>query len=423
MPLYIIYLVLTPVLWGLTLLAGAFNKKIRTRLLQQSSVRRKALANVRRDRGSRTLILFHAASAGEFEQLKPVLARVDRERYFILQTFYSPTIFSEEQDSRYFDAVCYQPFDFPWSVSRFFRDFEPRTYVITRHDIWPNHVFFARRRGIRVYLINANMYGSSSRLKWPMLGFNKWLFGSFDMIMTGSESLRTNLSVLVAPERVEVTGDTRFDRIVERKTERKEAHLPEEMLETENIILGSISGSDHDVVFGGLAMRYENGDASLKEKGHRLIIVPHEVDERELASVEERCRKIGLTVQRYSAMNGGLVSRTVLVDAVGILADLYAYAKLAYVGGGFGAGVHSVTEPAVHGAVVSFGPSISILDEAVALHESGIGSMVRSPEEFSEFLSLLSKADELRTLSKRTLEFVEESRGAADRVLSTILSE
>ena len=423
MPLYIIYLVLTPVLWGLTLLAGAFNMKIRTRLLQQSSVRRKALANVRRDRGPRTLILFHAASAGEFEQLKPVLARVDRERYFILQTFYSPTIFSEEQDSRYFDAVCYQPFDFPWSVSRFFRDFEPRTYVITRHDIWPNHVFFARRRGIRVYLINANMYGSSSRLKWPMLGFNKWLFGSFDMIMTGSESLRTNLSVLVAPERVEVTGDTRFDRIVERKTERKEAHLPEEMLETENIILGSISGSDHDVVFGGLAMRYENGDASLKEKGHRLIIVPHEVDERELASVEERCRKIGLTVQRYSAMNGGLVSRTVLVDAVGILADLYAYAKLAYVGGGFGAGVHSVTEPAVHGAVVSFGPSISILDEAVALHESGIGSMVRSPEEFSEFLSLLSKTDELCALSKRTLEFVEESRGAADRVLSTILSE
>lgn len=423
MPLYISYLVLMPVLWVITLLAGAFNKKIRTRLLQQSSVRRKALAKVRRDRGSRTLILFHAASAGEFEQLKPVLTRIDRDRYFILQTFYSPTIFSEEQDSDYFDAVCYQPFDFPWSVSRFFRDFEPRTYVITRHDVWPNHVFFARRRGIRVYLINANMYGSSSRLKWPMLGINKWLFGNFDMIMTGSESLRTSLSRLVAPEKVTVTGDTRFDRIVERKTQQKEVHLPEEMHETENIILGSISRSDHDVVFGGLAMRYEGGDASLKEMGHRLIIVPHEVSQTELANVEERCRRIGLTVQRYSAMNGGLVSSTVLVDAVGILADLYAYAKLGYVGGGFGAGVHSVTEPAVYGVVVSFGPSISILDEAVALHESRIGCMVRSPEEFSEFLSLLSKTDELRTLSGRMLAFVEESCGAADRVLSTILSE
>jgi len=421
MPLYVIYLVLTPVLWVVTLLAGAFNKKIRTRLLQQTPARRKALAKVRRDRGSRTLILFHAASAGEFEQLKPVLARIDRDRYFILQTFYSPTIFSEEQDSDYFDAVCYQPFDFPWSVSRFFRDFEPRTYVITRHDIWPNHVFFARRRGIRVYLINANMYEGSARLKWPLRGFNRWLFGNFDMIMTGSESLRTNLSKLVAPEHIVVTGDTRFDRIVERKTERKEVRFPEEMLETENIILGSISASDHDVVFGGLAMRYENGDASLEQRGHRLIIVPHEVDERELANVEERCRKMGLAVQRYSAMNGGLVSRTVLVDAVGILADLYAYAKLAYVGGGFGAGVHSVTEPAVYGVAVSFGPGISILDEAVALHESGIGSVVRSPEEFSEFLSLLSKTDELRALSSRTLKFVEESCGAADRVLSAIL--
>jgi len=423
MPLYITYLVLMPVLWVLTLLAGALNRKIRTRLLQQSSVRRKALAKVRRDRGARTLILFHAASAGEFEQLKPVLARIDRERYFILQTFYSPTIFSEEQDSDYFDAVCYQPFDFPWSVSRFFRDFEPRTYVITRHDIWPNHVFFARRMGIRTYLINANMYASSGRLKWPILGFNKWLFGNFDMIMTGSESLRTSLSLLVDPEQVAVTGDTRFDRIVERKTGQREMHLPEEMLETENVILGSISASDHDVVFGGLAMRYEGGDASLEERGHRLIIVPHEVSERELANVEQRCGEIGLTVQRYSALNDGLVSRTVLVDVVGVLADLYAYAKLAYVGGGFGAGVHSVTEPAVYGAVVSFGPSISILDEAVALHESGIGSMVRSPEEFSEFLSLLSKADELRALSKRTLEFVEESCGAADRVLCIILSE
>ena len=423
MPLYITYLVLMPVLCVVTLLAGAFNKKVRTRLLQQGAARRKALAKVRRDRGSRTLILFHAASAGEFEQLKPVLARIDRDRYFILQTFYSPTIFSEEQDSDYFDAVCYQPFDFPWAVNRFFRDFAPRTYVITRHDIWPNHVFFARRMGIRVHLINANMYESSARLKWPVLGFNKWLFGNFDMIMTGSESLRTNLSGLVAPEQVVVTGDTRFDRIVERKAEHKEMHLPEEMLETENIILGSISGSDHDVVFGGLAMRYEEGDASLKERGHRLIIVPHEVDERELASIEQRCEKIGLTVQRYSDLNGGLVSRTVLVDTVGILADLYAYAKLAYVGGGFGAGVHSVTEPAVYGVVVSFGSSISILDEAVALYESRIGSMVRSPEEFSEFLSLLSKADELRALSSRTLEFVEQSRGAADRVLSTILSE
>lgn len=421
MPLYVVYLVLMPVLWVFTLVACAFNSKIRARMLQQSSARREALARVRQGLGSRTLILFHAASAGEFEQLKPVLARIDRDRFYILQTFYSPTIFSEEKDSEYFDAVCYQPFDFPWSVHRFFRDFKPRIYVITRHDIWPNHVFFAKRRGMKVYLINANLYGSSARLKWPLHGFNKWLFGHFDMILTGSENLRTNLARLVAPERIAVTGDTRFDRIVERRAEQKKAHLPEEVRETDNIVLGSIGKPDHDVVFGGLAMRYERGDASLEELGHRLIIVPHEVGERELAVVEQRCRKIGLSVQRYSSLNGGPVSRTVLVDVVGILADLYAYAKLAYVGGGFGAGVHSVTEPAVYGTVVSFGPGISILDEALALHESGIGSLVRTPGEFSEFLSLLSKTDELHTLSDRTLQFVEESRGATDRVLSIVL--
>ncbi len=421
MPLYIVYVLLAPLLWALLPLAALFNGKIRTRLLEQASVRRAALARVRGNKGTRTLLLFHAASAGEFEQLKPVLGRIDRSRFFILQTFYSPTIYSKEKGSDLFDAVCYQPFDFPWSVRAFFREFRPRSYVITRHDVWPTHVLVAKRSGVRVCLINANMYEGSLRASWPLRGFNRWLFGNLDTITTGSDRLRAELSKLVSPERVEVTGDTRFDRVLERKAANTTPHFPERMRETRNILLGSILKSDHEVVFGGLAMRYGKGDASLAEAGHRLIIVPHEVDARELASVESQCRKIGIEPRLHSSLGKDELARTVIIDAVGSLADLYAYSHLAYVGGGFDAGVHSVIEPAAYGVPVSFGPNIRILDEAIALNRSGAGKMLRAPAEFAEFLSLLSDDDRLRRTSERTLEFVEKSRNAADRVLEIIM--
>lgn len=421
MPLYVVYVLLSPLLWVLLPVAALFSGKIRQRLLEQAAVRRRALAGVRERKGDRTLLLFHAASAGEYEQLKPVLGRIDRKRFFILQTFYSPTIYSKEKGSSLFDAVCYQPFDFPWSVRAFFRQFRPESYVITRHDIWPTHVSVARRLGIRVCLINANMYAGSSRTRWPLRGFNQWLFGNLDTIATGSDRLRDELGKLVPSGRVEVTGDTRFDRVLERKAANTAAHFAAGMRETRNIILGSILKTDHDLVFGGLARRYEKGDASLAEAGHRLIIVPHEIAERELSSIERRCRLIGIEPRRHSALGESELARTVIVDAVGNLADLYAYSDLAYVGGGFEAGVHSVIEPAVYGVPVSFGPNIRILDEAIALHDSGVGRMLRTPAEFAQFLSLLADAEKLRRTSEQTLEFVERSRGAADRVLEIIM--
>jgi len=132
---------------------------------------------------------------------------------------------------------------------------------------------------------------------------------------------------------------------------------------------------------------------------------------------------MGVSVQRYSTVTDRLTAQTIMVDAVGILADLYAYAKLAYVGGGFGPGVHSVIEPAVYGCAISFGPNISILDEAVTMHESNIGRMIHCQEEFSGFLSLLSESDRLYQISENTLEFVRKSGNATDRVHDVILSE
>ena len=160
-------------------------------------------------------------------------------------------------------------------------------------------------------------------------------------------------------------------------------------------------------------------DDTLNEKKHRLIIVPHEVDETTLVQIENQCRKLHLHFVRYSEMENDL-PHTILIDKVGILSDLYGYAELAYIGGGFGTGVHSVIEPAVYGCAVSFGPNIGILDEAVEMHEKGIGIMIKSGDDFHQFLKLLHKEEKLNQIQINTKQFVKEKSRSAQLIINEL---
>ena len=418
--LYLIYLIISPILWIILRILGLFNRKIGQHLQNESKTWLEAFKKIQTSKGDRKLILFHSASAGEFEQLKPILRRIDRKKYFVLQTFFSPTIYEKEKNSNLLDAVCYQPLDFPWSVIRFLIRFNPDIYVITRHDVWPNHIYFSKLFGIKTYLVNGNLYEESNRLRFPLKSFNRWVYNNFDMILTGSERLSQNFQKLVSYNKIIVTGDTRFDQIIERKEKNNHNHFPKEINDSQNIIFGSIIDSDFEIIFDAIQQYYPKGDSSLTKQNNRLIIVPHEIDEKTIIEIESQLNKLNISSQRFTKLSSNLNANVIIIDVVGILADLYAYADIAYIGAGFGAGVHSVIEPAVYGCAVSFGPNIKILDEAISLHKLNIGKMINNASDLSRFFSLLNNSDKLNSLKKSTLQFVKENSKSSDRVMGVI---
>ena len=417
-----LYWLISPILWILLPVFAIFNTKIRHHLLHERSSWKEALVRIQEIGDRRKAVLFHAASAGEFEQLQPILKKVDRSRYFVLLTFFSPTVFLTEKETALADAVCYHPFDFPWSAWFFFRKMEIQYYIITRNDIWPTHLFIAQKLGIITVLINANLYRDNHYTSWYFRLLFKQVFNQFNLILTGSERLKNNLLHLVPHEKVMVTGDSRLDRVIELKAENNNPLLPESFVSSPTLILGSIIPSDYPVIFEGLKKYYSKGNQSLDEKDHRIIIVPHEINKSELQIIENKLDEIGFSWAYYSEKEKFENSRVIIINKIGILANLYKYSDATYVGAGFGAGVHSVIEPFVYNNLVSFGPNYQIVDMAVSLVKNTLATVINNSDDFVQFLILLDNTSKLKIISEKMVNFLAEQKQASNAIIEAIFT-
>jgi 3-deoxy-D-manno-octulosonic-acid transferase len=413
-----LYWLLSPILWILLPLFSIFNPKLRHHWLHQKSTW--LLAGERRkEKGEgKQVVLFHAASTGEFEQLKPILKKINRSKYFILLTFFSPTIFTIEKETALADAVCYHPFDFPWSAKLFFRKFDIQYYIITRNDIWPTHLFIAQYLGVNTVLINANLYRENHYNSWFMGVLLKQVFGQFNLILTGSERLKNNLLNLVPSEKIQVTGDSRLDRVLELKSENNSALLPECFASSHTLILGSIIPTDFPVIFDGFAKYYPKGNQSLEEKGQRIIIVPHEINTSELLVIENKLAEIGFSWAYYSDKEKLQNSRVIIINKIGILANLYKYANAAYVGAGF----DSVWEPAIYENMISFGPNFQIVDMAVSLVIDKLATVINTSDDFVHFLTLLDNPSELKIIGENMVKFLSKQKLASAAIIEAIFT-
>jgi 3-deoxy-D-manno-octulosonic-acid transferase len=419
-----IYFLLTSILSIFVYSYSLFNKKLSSRNKNENTYYNLALAKI--NQNNKKVIWIHAASGGEFEQVIPFLEAIDKSNYFVLLTFMSPTIFNIQKDTDLADAVLYHPFDFYWKAKRFIIDFEPNYYILNRHDIWPHHILIAKDMGVKIAIINFNIHLKSARYFWLFEGFNKHIFNQFDKIYTGTVRLKSAISHFVNEEKIQVTGDTRFNRVIKRKENASSDLLPVKYKNTKNIIFGSIIKSDYDIIFESLNRKYPNGEEDLITQNIGLIVTPHETDKDTITEIEQRLQHNKIHYQLYSKWkneNGNINCSTIIIDTVGILADLYKYARISYVGAGFGAGVHNVLEPAVYGCAVSFGPNIHILDEAIELNENGLGVIVKNSNDFRLFLNLID-SDETYNETKLKLEaFVKNHKCDVDFILNDILNE
>ena len=342
-------------------LAARFDRKLARGLDGRRGLteRLTAWAQASRD-PHRPLVWVHAPSVGEGLQAKPVLEslRAAHPDWQLAYTFFSP---SAERLARTLpaDVIDYLPIDRPREVQAALEALRPAALVFSKLDVWPELTLAAARQGVRLGLISATVAPHSSRLRWPARQWGEKAYRALDRIGTISEEDARRLQLLGARgEAIEVTGDTRYDSVAERAERLDRAREPFARLaatagtETFTIVAGSTWPSDEAVLLPAFA------DLLVQVPQARLVLAPHEPNPDHLAGIAQRMQELKLPRPvRLSQLEHAPAAPVIVVDRVGVLADLYALGDVAFVGGGYHrAGLHSVLEPAVFGVPVVFGP-------------------------------------------------------------------
>tara|TARA_Y100000996_G_scaffold250372_1_gene196926 strand:+ start:72 stop:1304 length:1233 start_codon:yes stop_codon:yes gene_type:complete len=410
MIIHLAYIMLSPFLWLAIYIASFLNKKIRLRMNSYKFLLNNSIVKAKQT--NKEILVFHAASNGELEQLKPIFRLIDRNKYFVMLTISSPSSYNHIP-LNLLDTFSYQAFDFPWTVYNFFKKIKPHKYIITRHDIWPNHLFFSKWFCKDVYLINANLPEKSKRLFPVIRSFYKYIFSFFTCIYTVSESMKTKLTNIIDDDKINVIGDTRLDQI-EYRYENKKMKLP--LFEnSKNILFGSIDEYDIKLIFDYLKIRKNNS---------RLIFVPHEPDEKFIINIERKLKELSIDCVRFSNMTDNLNQDNldaIIIDKVGILADAYQFSSISYIGCGFGKGVHNVMEPAIYGNLICFGPNYQILDEAIELVNEKLAIPINNSNELTKVLDLIFKEDTLEQHKNDLKKFISKKQNISNQILRDIL--
>ena len=407
--------------------AARFDKKLARGLdgRRGLAARLAAWAKAHRD-PKRPLVWMHAPSVGEGLQAKPVLEtlRAEHPDWQLAFTFFSP---SAERLAKNLpvDVADYLPLDRPSDVEAVLDSLRPSALVFSKLDVWPELTLAAARRGVRLGLISATVAPHSSRLRWPTRQWSQPAYGALDRIGTISGDDGKRLEQLGArPEAIAVTGDTRYDSVAERaerldRTREPLLRLGEVGASTFTIVAGSTWPSDEAVLLPAFA------DLLVQLPTARLLLAPHEPNPDHLAGIAQRLHQLKLSRPvRLSQLEHAKPGPVIVVDRVGILADLYALADTAFVGGGFHrAGLHSVLEPAVFGVPIAIGPHWQMSRDAGLLLERGgavaLPNDARHPLH-SQWLVWHHDAEARRKAGAAAKAVVAEGRGASERTTALV---
>lgn len=416
---YIFYnFLVLPVLYTALRVAGLFNKKIRTGILGRKRVYEELILNATSINKNKKLIWFHSSSLGEFEQAKPIIEHLKKDKDVnVLITFFSPSGYINSKKYPYADLISYIPFDTKVNAEKFISITNPTLAIVMRYDVWPNIISAMQKRKIPIYLVDATMRSNSPR-KFPIIkSFHKILFSKITNILTVSASdTKEFMDFGFDNTKVKVVGDTRFDRVYQRSLEAKNKKLiSETILAGKKIfVAGSTWEQDEEIIFPSFLklIKYFNNAI--------MIIAPHEPTILHLEKIENEFAGKIKTI-RFSHLNNYKDEKIIIVDSIGILLTLYTYANVAYVGGGFKQNIHNVLEAAVYGTPVLFGPKIENSQEAKKLFEIGGGIVVNNKKQLYKNLRKLLADDKLRhNAGKIASSYVKSNIGATEKILSEI---
>lgn len=356
-------------------------------------------------------VWFHAASLGEFEQGRPLMERLRREHpeKRILLTFFSPSGYEVRKDYAGADLVCYLPFDTPLNARRFVRLVQPEKAFFIKYEFWHHYIDELHRAGVPVYSVSSIFRNDQIFFRPYGRGYARVLH-HFNHFFVQNEASRRLLNSLGVTQ-VSVTGDTRFDRVIDIRNQAKSLPLAAALTgDSRTIVAGSTWPLDEEIL-----IPYFNRHPELK-----LIIAPHEVNEERLRSIEQRLKRPAL---RYSQATpeSSAQADCLIIDGYGLLSSLYRYATLAYVGGGFGVGIHNVPEAAVYGVPVFFGPNNQRFREARDLINEGGSFEVTSADDFqAQADRLLADERALAKSGQAAGDYIRRNSGATEAIFREV---
>ncbi len=351
----------------------------------------------------RPVLWMHVASLGEFEQGRPVLEGFRRQfpAGWVVLSFFSPSGYEVRKNYPHADVVCYLPLDTRRNACDFLERIRPDIAVFVKYDLWANYLFELRRRGTPALLIAA-LFRPEQPFFRPWGGLWRQMLGCFSHVFTQNEASAA-LARRLGLTAVSVAGDTRVDRVLQLAQDASPLERPP--FEAD-VIAGSTWPADEDLLLAVI---------HTPELAHwRWIIAPHEPSEQHVRRLTERLQR---PWARYSQWDGQTAVDVLVIDSVGLLGRLYRYARIAYIGGGFGRGIHNTLEPAAYGLPVLFGPKYERFEEARQFVQRGGAFPVRHQEELLQVLRRLQQPDAYLKASTAVRQFLSENQGATAHIL------
>ena len=409
------------VLWGIAI-ASLFNEKVRKMWRGEREafkiLKQKVDPNAK-------YIWFHAASLGEFEQGRPLMERIrkDYPQYKILLTFYSPSGYEVRKNYEGADIICYMPVDTRLNAIRFLRLVRPVMAFFIKYEFWSNFLHILKHRNIPTYSVSSIFREDQVFFKWYGRSYAGVLKCFTRFFVQNEESKRLLEGIGITA--VDVVGDTRFDRVLQIKEAAKQ--LP--ICEAFRTGVASSQSADvphHDFkvfVAGSSWPPDENIFIPFfnEHKDWRLLIAPHVIAEEHLKLILSLIK--GKKVVRYTQTTPEEAAEAdvLIIDCFGLLSSMYNYGDVAYIGGGFGVGIHNTLEAAVWNMPVIFGPNNKKFQEAQGLLKSGGGFEISTYDDFSSLMgSLMNDETFLKQAGDKAGAFVAHLAGATDKVLASV---
>lgn len=360
-------------------------------------------------------VWFHAASLGEFEQGRPIMESLKNSHpeFKILLTFFSPSGYEVRKDYQGADIICYLPMDMSWNVKRFLDIVQPDCAIFIKYEFWMNYLLELKKRQIKTYIVSA-IFRESQLFFRSYGGFYRRLLKSFThLFVQNDESVRLLHSI--GFDNVTKVGDTRFDRVADIAAKSKDLPIVQVFKSDAKVLIaGSSWPNDENIL-----LPYFNQNFPLK-----LIIAPHEIDEEHLQSIISQLKRPYI---RYSQATIENVKEAdcLIIDCFGLLSSIYRYGEIAYIGGGFGVGIHNILEAAVYGIPVIFGPNFRKFQEAVDLQQKGGAFVIENYESFSQIMSefLEENSSLYSSACKVSNDYSQANKGATSKVVNAIFSQ
>lgn len=367
---------------------------------------KEAVRKIQQTRGKgEKWVWVHAASLGEFEQGRPLIERIKAKEpeTKVLLSFFSPSGYEVRKNYALADLVIYLPLDTPRNARKFVETLKPETVYIVKYEFWLNYLKCLREKKIETYIVSAIFREGQVFFKWYGGIFREGLKAFRTLFVQNEESKK--LLVRIGFENVVIAGDTRFDRVSDIAKAAKQLPIVDAFAEKEKtLVVGSSWGPDED-----LLCRWIN-----EHNEYKMIIAPHHVEGSRIKEIEGQLKRKSVRYTECKGVEDVADADVLIINTIGLLSSIYQYGAVAYIGGGFGVGIHNTLEAAVWGMPVVFGPNYHKFKEAKELIACEGGFSIK---DYPELEKTMEEAFNEPNYGKNAAEYVKSKIGAVTRIL------